>query len=88
VSIIDLDKLTPQALVAQFVIECRGQGTFLQYDDYQIIDEWVSSTPDTDTLLLILSEVLPEYFLARNGVRAKARSLKAARKKVLSRIRK
>ena len=85
-SIVDLDNLSPKALVAQFVIECRGQGTFLQYDDYQIIDEWVGIAPDIDHLLLVLSDILPSYFLSQRSGTTKARSLKAARKKVLTKL--
>ena len=85
-SIVDLDTLSPKALVAQFVIECRGQGTFLQYDDYQIIDEWVGIAPDIDHLLLVLSDILPSYFSSQRSGATKARSLKAARKKVLTKL--
>jgi len=81
----DLDKLSPNALVAQYVIECRGQGSFLQYDDYQIIDEWLSNSPDVDFLLLVLSEHLPTYFSAdKSGtVRKPKASLKGLRAKIL-----
>lgn len=85
-SIIDLDNLSPKALVAQYVIECRGQGTFLQYDDYQIIDEWVGLAPDVDHLLLVLSDILPTYFSAKRSGASKSRSLKAARKKVVTKL--
>ena len=86
---VDLDKLAPEDLILHYVLECRGQGLFLPYQDYQIIDEWLGALPDPDELLLVLSEVLPEFFkTTRNGAEAdaKPRSLSGVRKLVLSRL--
>jgi hypothetical protein len=81
-SYLDLEKLAPEDLILHYVLECRGQGLFLPYQDYQIIEEWLSALPDTDELLLVLSEVLPEFFAGEK----KGRSLAGCRKLVLSRL--
>lgn len=49
-------------LIAQYVLECRGRGVMLPYDDYRIIDRWVELFDSPDHLLLILDEHLPSYF--------------------------
>ncbi len=86
-SYVDLENLAPEDLILHYVLECRGQGLFLPYQDYQIIDEWLGALPDTDEVLLVLSEVLPEFFAPKTpGAQAKARSLSGVRKLVLSRL--
>lgn len=85
-SFLDFDKLAPADLIVQYVVECRGSGHFLPYIDYQVIDEWLNHSPDTDQLLLILSETLPNYF-AKQGASGRPRSLRGARNLVLSQLR-
>ena len=85
-SFIDLDKLSPEDLILHYVLECRGNGHFLPYQDYQIIDDWLKAAPDADELLLVLSDVLPPYFQG-DGRRDKPRSLGGAQKMVLRRLR-
>jgi hypothetical protein len=84
-SFVDLDNLTPQGLILHYVLECRGQGHFLPYLDYQVIDEWLALAPSADDLLLILSEILPDYF-AKTGDSRRGRSLRGARRLVVSRL--
>ena len=83
-SFLDLDKLAPEDMILQYVLECRGKGLFLPYQDYQVIDEWLSAAPDQDELLLILSDVLPVFFGGTDDRRP--RSLAGVRKLVLSRL--
>ncbi len=71
---------TPQSMVAQLVLECKGKGSFLPYVDYAIINAWVAAAPDFDTLLLILADVLPEYFEGEKS----SRQLAGVNKLVLS----
>lgn len=84
-SFIDLDKLSPQDLILQYVLECRGSGHFLPYSDHEIIASWLKATTDLDELLLVLSDVLPQFFEG-DGKRDKPRSLTGANKLVLRRL--
>jgi hypothetical protein len=101
-SYVDLDKMTPEDVILHFVLECRGAGHFLPYQDYQIIEEWiVAASGDADELLVVLSDVLPPYFAppapkskgaerqgADDATRPRrAKSLSGAKKLVLSRLR-
>lgn len=49
-------------LISGFVVECRGRGHFLPYSDHEIIKSWIETAPDTQTLLGVLDEVLPEFY--------------------------
>ena len=53
---------SPQNLITQYVLECKGKGNFLPYVDYQLISGWLKDAKDVDELLLVLSDVLPDYF--------------------------
>lgn len=79
-----LDNLSPPELIAQYVLECRGAGALLPYDDYSIIHEWISAMPNTNQLLLILADTLPDYFAGSMG--RTPRSLKAVKKRILQKI--
>ena len=84
-SFLDLDSLTPEDLVVQFVLECRGSGHFLPYLDYQVIEEWIAVATDADDLLLVLSDVLPNFYSGRDDG-SKPKPLTSARRLVLSRL--
>ena len=85
-SFLDLDKLSPEDLIVHYVLECRGSGLFLPYQDYQIIEDWLAATADADELLLVLSDVLPSYFGKGTGQSGRPRPLGGCRKLVLSRL--
>ena len=85
-SYIDLDQLTAEGLVAQYVLEVRASGLFLPYTDYQIVEEWLRAAPGTDELLLVLSDVLPEYFERRAGRGGPVPSLGGVKNRVLLRL--
>jgi hypothetical protein len=86
VALVDLDKLSPVALIAQFVLEHRGEGQVLPYTDYAIIEEWVAASASPDDLLVILSDLLPAHFSPEQRRGSKPRSLKALRRKVLKKV--
>ena len=83
-SYLDLDKLSPVDLIVQYVLECRGAGLFLPYQDYQVIEEWLAAASDADALLLVLADVLPPFFEPKT--QSKPRSLSGCRRLVLSRL--
>jgi hypothetical protein len=83
VSFTDPDSMTPAELVAQYVLGLKGSALFLPYQDYAVIDEWLTNSRDVDELLLVLSEVLPNLFDA--GSRKKP-SLVAVQGFVLKRL--
>lgn len=58
----DMQRMKTSQLIAQFIIECRASGLFLPYDDYLVIDELLVLEPDSDRLLLVLAEVLPQWY--------------------------
>lgn len=74
-------QLHGQNLIVQYIIECRGRGHFLPYDDHRIITKWVNACEDADALLLILSELAPLYF-ARAATRTHPPSLQRLDQKV------
>ena len=82
-SLIDPSLLSPQDLVAQFIVECRGKGLMLPYQEYGLIDEWLALAEDADALLLVLSDVLPGYFQGPKS----GRSLRGVHRLVVSRLR-
>lgn len=86
-ALVDLDKLSPAALIAQFVVQCRDAGPVLPYTDYEVIDEWIAAERDIDQLLLVLGDVLPAYFDPAARSTRKPRSLKGARRQVMKRLR-
>lgn len=86
-SYLDLDQLTAQGLIVQYVVECRGKGFFLPYTDYEIIQTWLQSAADVDELLLILSEILPEFYAKKAATNAHPPSLAAVQRRVGERLR-
>lgn len=85
-SFLDLDKLSPEDLILHYVLEVRGRGHFLPYSDYQIIDEWLLAVKDPDELLLVLADVLPDFFAKKAEGGGQPRSLAGARRLVLRRL--
>ena len=78
----NLDELTPEELIARFIIESKGRGHFLAYEDHDIVKNWVKAAEsDTDRLLLILDDILPKYFK-----KSKAGRLAGVNKLVLSKL--
>ncbi len=61
-SYIDLDGLDPLGLVTHYVMECRGKGLILPYNDHELIVSWLGASESVDTLLLVLADLLPPYF--------------------------
>ncbi len=80
-SYIPSEQLQGSALIAQYVIECRAKGHFLPYDEHRIISNWLAAAEDADTLLLILSELLPSFY-AKAQSRSHPPSLARLNKKV------
>jgi len=85
-SFVDLENLSPQELIAQYVLECRGQGHCLPYEDYEIIAHWLKLVDDPDELLVALSEDLPKFFESHTR-QAHPPPLKRVRKLVEKKLR-
>jgi hypothetical protein len=80
----DLDTLSQRELVARYVVEMRGAGHLLSYLDYEVIDRWMErSHGNGDRILLVLNEVLPDYFANMKKKQAPA-LLRGIEKKVNS----
>jgi hypothetical protein len=85
-SIIDLDRLSPPEVIAQYVIHCKPAGFFLSFAEYQLIDTWLSAIDDNDELLLlILSELLPRYYEQQSPLKRQS-SLQFFHKSVMRKI--
>ena len=61
-SFIPINQLEGPNLIAQFIIEYRGRGHFLPYDDHLLVKKWISEAGDVDTLLVVLSDIIPKFF--------------------------
>ncbi len=81
-SFIPSNELDGPNLIAQFIIEYRGRGHFLPYDDHQLIKKWISLAGSVDALLLILSDMVPEFFKASSTLGKHPPSLSRLDKRV------
>ncbi len=61
-SYIPTEQLDGANLIAQFIIEYRARGHFLPYDDHLLVKKWIGQAGDVDTLLLVLSDIIPKFF--------------------------
>ncbi|MCB9228083.1 MAG: hypothetical protein H6618_00580 [Deltaproteobacteria bacterium] len=78
---LELDSLTPDELIARFVIVRRGIGVSLSPDDFRQIRNWLSYTPDPDRLLCILDDIMPPQ-----GSQKRPLPLKLFHKRVMKRL--
>jgi hypothetical protein len=82
-SVLDIDNMQGLDLITHYVLECRAKGHFLPYTDHEIITRWLAAAGNSDQLLVILSDILPEFY---SKTPSRPRSLKLVNKKVLRRI--
>lgn len=73
--------LQGQNLIVQYLVEFRGRGHFLPYDDHLIIRRWLERCDDADTLLLVLADFIPAFY-GKNNLTAQPPSLKRLDRKV------
>ena len=80
--VLEKECLTAHELVLFYIISLKNTGIdAIPYGDYQIIDEWIHAANfQIEKLLVILSEVLPLYFVSPHNARA---PLAGVQKKVL-----
>ncbi len=65
-SFIPEQNLTGRHLVAQFILSHRKKGHVLPYIEYEYIGKWLRlAEGEEDQLLLILSEIIPQFFKER-----------------------
>ncbi len=69
-SIIPPEQLEGPNLIAQFIIEYRGRGHFLPYEDHSLIVRWLERAGSADELLLVLSDIIPDFY-AKAGAQGK-----------------
>ena len=84
-SFLDISNLSKRGLIVHYVLECRASGHVLPYDDYAIIDQWLTACPSTDDLLLILADIIPPFF-ERKTTQSRPKPLRLVNKKVLRKI--
>ena len=61
-SYIPTEHLDGPNLIVQFIIEYRACGHFLPYDDHRLVKKWIAEAGDVDTLLVVLSDIIPKFF--------------------------
>lgn len=62
-SFVPLKQLEGQSLIAHYIIEQRGRGHFLPYDEHRLIGRWLKAAGnDVDVLLLVLSDIVPAFY--------------------------
>lgn len=81
-SFIPPEQLDGPNLITQFILEYRGRGHFLPYDDHRIVKRWISAAGDADSLLLVLSDLIPKFFAASTALGKHPPSLSRLDKKV------
>lgn len=83
-SIIDLPTLSSRELILHYILSCRNDGITLPYSDFEVIESWLKEIDnDADSLLLILSDILPKYFASDH----KRKKLNGIQKTVSQKIR-
>jgi len=86
-SLVDLEQLSPQEIVLNYLLEVRGRGLFFAYSDLYLIEEWIRVCPDINELLVILGDTAPEYFQGQSSRKCiGVRNLAGYHKTVMSRI--
>lgn len=84
-TILDLDSLPEHRLIVEYILEYRGAGHFLAYDEYQLVVDWLSIAGSVDRLLIVLSELVPKYYV-EDAPRRHPRSLKGLALRVERRL--
>lgn len=85
-SLIDPEFLKNKQLIVQYLLEQRGSGHSLPYDDYLTINEWVKRAPTADHLLIILSDLIPRYYRQSIDKIGRPGSLNGIKKKVMTEL--
>jgi glutathione S-transferase len=86
VSIIDINEVSEQMLVAQYVVELFGAGHFLSRDDAMRIERWLSMSGSSDELLIVLEDILPRRVDKAREKGKKVFSLSSINKSVEKRL--
>lgn len=85
-TLLNLDALGPAELISQYVIQLRGKGHTLPYDDYEFINQWLNTGIDSEQLLLVLSDILPELYENEDSAKRIPSSLRKVHKRVMKKI--
>ncbi len=85
-SIIDINEVSEQMLVAQYVVELFEAGHFLSRDDCMRIERWLSMSGSSDELLIVLEDILPRRVKKAREKGKKVFSLSSINKSVEKRL--
>ena len=85
-SLIDTKNLSCKQLVIQYLIEQRQSGHSLPYDDYMTVNKWMKAAPSTDHLLIVLSDLVPNYYKSAREKFNRPTSLNGLKNKVLKEL--
>ncbi len=83
-TVMNFEQMSDRQMVVQYILEYRQKGLFLPYSEFFLIDSWLALVP-RDTLIMVLSEVMPQYF-ASKADRSQPPSLKGLNRLVVKRI--
>jgi hypothetical protein len=83
----NIEDMSPREMIAQYVIEVRARGLLLPYNEYGLIERWLElAHNDVERLLLVLSEVLPDYYQPDIN-KGRAKGLMGVDKKIIQQLR-
>lgn len=77
--IVDYENLSESKLITQLILEMKGKGHMLPYDDYLIINKWVGLCQNKFVLYGTLQKELSNYFGKEGN---KTKSLKSIDRKI------
>lgn len=86
-SLVDLNSMSPLALLSQYVTETCGSTHFLTRDEVNVLEGWLrQSSGQCEEVILILEEVLPRKLEALRDQTGKRVSMKSLNKLVVGRL--
>ena len=87
-SFVDLNQLSPLALVSQYILEARGSGHFVTREESSILSHWIElSAGSADDLILLLEDIFAKRTNAANqGAGISKISLRSLNRIVVKRL--
>jgi hypothetical protein len=86
-SLLDIDSLSPLALVSQYYVEKRGTGHFLSREEISIIEHWILlADGNPNEVIVLLEEVLQKKLDKNRALGFKSFSAKSVDKKITKKL--
>lgn len=86
-SLIDIEQLSPLALVTQYILETRGKGHFVTRDEAGLIQSWLNlANNEPEAVIVALEDILPKKVAKAAASNKKAVSLTGLNRSVIKRL--